>query len=41
MPHDAKSLTQQQFGAHAAGYVTSSAHSKGYSLERLVEFTNA
>ncbi|MBN1565486.1 MAG: methyltransferase domain-containing protein [Anaerolineae bacterium] len=35
---DAKSLSQQQFGAHAASYVTSATHSKGYSLDRLVEF---
>lgn len=38
MSHDARSLTQQQFGTHAAGYVTSSTHSKGYSLDRLIEF---
>jgi SAM-dependent methyltransferase len=38
MSQDAKSLTQQQFGAHAAGYVTSATHSSGYSLDRLVEF---
>lgn len=37
-PTDAKSLAQQQFGAHAAGYVTSATHSKGYSLDRLREF---
>ena len=32
-----KSLVQQQFGAHAAAYVTSSVHAKGASLGRLVE----
>ncbi len=37
MTHNAKSLAQQQFGAHAAGYVTSSAHRAGYSLDRLIE----
>jgi SAM-dependent methyltransferase len=35
---DAKSLAQRQFGAHAAGYVSSPAHAKGYSLDRLIEF---
>lgn len=40
MSHDAKTLAQQQFGAHAAGYVTSPVHSKGYSLDRLVDFVN-
>ena len=33
----AKSLVQQQFGAHAAAYATSSVHAKGASLGRLVE----
>lgn len=32
-----KSLVQQQFGAHAANYVTSKVHAKGASLARLVE----
>ncbi len=40
MPDDAKSLSQQQFGAHAANYVTSQVHSKGYSLDRLVEWVD-
>ncbi|MBW7883759.1 MAG: methyltransferase domain-containing protein [Caldilineaceae bacterium] len=34
-----KSLVQQQFGAHAATYVTSVTHAKGASLARLVELT--
>ncbi|MBX9589637.1 MAG: methyltransferase domain-containing protein [Hyphomonadaceae bacterium] len=33
----AKSLVQQQFGAHAAAYATSAVHAKGASLGRLVE----
>ena len=33
----AKSLVQQQFGAHAAAYATSPVHAKGASLGRLVE----
>lgn len=32
-----KSLVQQQFGAHAAAYSTSTVHAKGASLSRLVE----
>lgn len=32
-----KDLVQQQFGAHAAAYATSSVHAKGASLSRLVE----
>jgi ubiquinone/menaquinone biosynthesis C-methylase UbiE len=32
-----KLLVQQQFGAHAAAYATSSVHAKGASLGRLVE----
>ena len=32
-----KSLVQEQFGAHAAAYVTSAVHAKGASLGRLVE----
>ena len=32
-----KSLVQQQFGAHAAAYSTSTVHAKGASLARLVE----
>lgn len=38
MTHDAKSLAQQQFGAHAAGYVASPTHRAGYSLDRLIEW---
>jgi SAM-dependent methyltransferase len=41
MSNDPKTLSQQQFGAHAAGYVTSSAHKSGYSLDRLVEMAAA
>ena len=40
MPDDAKTRTQQQFGAHAAGYVDSSEHKTGYSLDRLAELVN-
>jgi ubiquinone/menaquinone biosynthesis C-methylase UbiE len=32
-----KSLVQQQFGAHAAAYATSTVHAKGASLARLIE----
>lgn len=32
-----KSIVQQQFGAHAAAYATSTVHAKGASLARLVE----
>src|SRR5215470_294419 len=32
-----KALVQQQFGAHAAAYATSTVHAKGASLGRLVE----
>ena len=32
-----KALVQQQFGAHAANYVTSVVHARGASLARLVE----
>ena len=32
-----RSLVEQQFGAHAAGYVNSPVHAKGASLKRLVE----
>lgn len=32
-----KSLVQQQFGAHAAAYATSTVHAKGASLGRLIE----
>jgi len=32
-----KTLVQQQFGAHAAAYATSTVHAKGASLGRLVE----
>jgi ubiquinone/menaquinone biosynthesis C-methylase UbiE len=31
-----KSLSQEQFGAHAAGYLTSKPHAQGKSLERMV-----
>jgi len=34
-----KQKVQQQFGANAAAYATSSVHAKGYSLKRLVELT--
>ena len=37
MPDNTKRLIQQQFGGHAAGYVSSSTHAQGYSLSRLVE----
>ena len=33
----ARSLVEQQFGRHAANYVTSPPHAKGASLQRLVE----
>jgi ubiquinone/menaquinone biosynthesis C-methylase UbiE len=32
-----RSLVQQQFGAHAAAYATSTVHAKGASLGRLIE----
>jgi len=32
-----RSLVEKQFGAHAAGYVTSPVHASGASLQRLVE----
>ena len=32
-----KELVQQQFGANAAAYLTSTVHAKGASLARLVE----
>ena len=35
-----KSLVQQQFGAHAAAYATSTVHAKGASLARLVELVH-
>jgi ubiquinone/menaquinone biosynthesis C-methylase UbiE len=35
-----KSLVQQQFGAHAAAYATSTVHAKGASLARLVELVD-
>ncbi|MBK8901898.1 MAG: methyltransferase domain-containing protein [Anaerolineaceae bacterium] len=34
-----KAKVQQQFGANAAAYATSTVHAKGYSLARLVEIT--
>ena len=36
--NDAKTLSQRQFGARAANYVSSPAHREGYSLDRLAEF---
>jgi len=36
---DNKTLVQQQFGANAAAYATSTVHAKGASLARLVELT--
>ncbi len=36
---DANDLIQQQFGAHAKDYVTSSVHAQGQSLARLLELT--
>ena len=35
-----KSLVQEQFGAHAAAYATSTVHAKGASLARLVELVH-
>jgi ubiquinone/menaquinone biosynthesis C-methylase UbiE len=37
---DNKTLVQQQFGANAAAYATSTVHAKGASLPRLVELTH-
>ncbi len=37
---DQSELVRKQFGAHAAGYVTSKVHAQGESLSRLVELTN-
>lgn len=34
---DNKDLVKQQYGAHAQGYVTSTVHAQGASLQRLVE----
>ncbi|WP_420642869.1 class I SAM-dependent methyltransferase [Candidatus Leptofilum sp.] len=34
-----KQKVQQQFGANAAAYATSTVHAKGYSLKRLIEIT--
>lgn len=34
---DTKNLVQQQYGAHAQGYVTSTVHAQGASLQQLVE----
>ena len=34
-----KTLVQEQFGKNAAGYLTSTPHAKGASLERLVTLT--
>lgn len=36
---DNKTLIQQQFGANAAAYATSTVHAKGASLPRLIELT--
>lgn len=36
---DNKTLVQQQFGANAAAYATSTVHAKGASLPRLIELT--
>lgn len=36
MTNDAKLRTQQQFGAHAIGYVHSTTHQKGHSLDQIV-----
>lgn len=36
---DPNKLIQQQFGAHAASYATSTVHAKGESLQRLIELT--
>jgi ubiquinone/menaquinone biosynthesis C-methylase UbiE len=40
MSDDAKTLSQRQFGAHAASYVTSLNHAKGQNLVRLIELVN-
>jgi SAM-dependent methyltransferase len=37
---DAKQLVQRRFGTHAAGYVSSPTHARGYSLERLAGFVD-
>jgi ubiquinone/menaquinone biosynthesis C-methylase UbiE len=37
---DNKTLIQQQFGANAAAYATSTVHAKGASLPRLIELTH-
>lgn len=37
MSDDHQQRVQQQFGAHATGYVTSADHAQGYSLSRLIE----
>lgn len=34
---DSKSLSQERFGRHAAGYVTSKTHAKGAELDRLID----
>lgn len=41
MSHDAKTRTQQQFGQHAAQYVSSTAHRGGYSLDQLAAHVGA
>jgi len=38
---DTRDLVKQQFGAHAQNYVTSAAHAKGESLDRLLELALA
>lgn len=40
MPDNTKRLIQRQFGANAAGYVTSSTHAQSHSLARLVELVD-
>jgi ubiquinone/menaquinone biosynthesis C-methylase UbiE len=39
MDNDTRKLVQQQFGANAEKYVTSSVHAQGSSLQRLVQLT--
>lgn len=40
MTRQQKRLTQQQFGANAEDYISSSVHAGGYSLKRLLEITD-
>jgi SAM-dependent methyltransferase len=37
IPGENKHLNQQQFGQHAANFVTSAVHAKGHSLARLID----